>query len=607
MSSSNLEFTSQVNKQVIFLNEIYSYKQGDSTDAAFTQWLLGLLFPTIDSDQAFNSLVGNEIDGISAYYKDDEDGKLYLIRAVYSESQDEKFGPGIAYNLLDFHSKILMLSRELRKKSDSSYLQTSKVNDETIQNFTNSPLIDYLVNVVDDGYSLISILAVFGDMSSPIDSIRESYSLDKESVHYFNFQKLKMLSAGFDDKRKEFSVSFEFTSSPVNYNGIVDAIVGNISAFNFSNALERHSEYIYEANLRVPLGGSQKVNKQIEATLDNEPELFWYYNNGITILCSDYIMDSDQIFTIISPTIVNGAQTANSVLSSNLSEDSTAVLLVKIIKALPSLDKSSEDSLDDLYMNIAKFTNSQNPIQPPDFKSNEKVHKSLHSKFKEIGWFYEHRRGQWNKADKTVFDKDKRITMADLAQVWYAFDGNPAIAIRKRLSLFDDQGHYGSIFMPHRSAEEYLVAYLIFKQIENKIKQKQKDAKEREKELVAIDASIPRDVRNYLIIGSAAKLTTAHMSAILKRALTEKYGFFNKSLAETIMPIVESGQLIERIYVDLEEAIERLILQIIGGKNKTLIKVLSEEETLEVVYGEFEHIKEREQGKGREILDFDLT
>ena len=33
--------------------------------------------------------------------------------------------------------------------------------------------------------------------------------------------------------------------------------------------------------------GSTEINRGMEATLTREPEYFWYYNNGVTIVCDD--------------------------------------------------------------------------------------------------------------------------------------------------------------------------------------------------------------------------------------------------------------------------------------------------------------------------------
>ena len=157
--------------------------------------------------------------------------------------------------------------------------------------------------------------------------------------------------------------------------------------------------------------------------------------------------------------------------------------------------------LEDLYLDIAKYTNSQNPIEVPDFRSNEEVQRRLHKQFESLGWFYEHRRGQWENCLNKSMYRGKHIQMVELAQRWFSFDGHPAIAIREKLSLFEEEGHYGSIFLLGRSAEEYLVAYLIFGEIQERLSERIKSAKDEERTLLQSDGKVKITTKNYLMIG----------------------------------------------------------------------------------------------------------
>ena len=79
---------------------------------------------------------------------------------------------------------------------------------------------------------------------------------------------------------------------------------------------------IFDKNIREYLG-NKGVNKGIYKTLQDPQDRknFFYYNNGITIICdsmtpikvqpSDYNMNA--FFNIDNPQIVNGCQTVNSI------------------------------------------------------------------------------------------------------------------------------------------------------------------------------------------------------------------------------------------------------------------------------------------------------
>jgi hypothetical protein len=65
---------------------------------------------------------------------------------------------------------------------------------------------------------------------------------------------------------------------------------------------------LFARNVRGFLG-STEINKGMEATLAEEPEYFWYYNNGITIVCDDAKQESARgrnILRVTNPQIING-------------------------------------------------------------------------------------------------------------------------------------------------------------------------------------------------------------------------------------------------------------------------------------------------------------
>lgn len=69
---------------------------------------------------------------------------------------------------------------------------------------------------------------------------------------------------------------------------------------------------IYEKNVRRFLGGRGKVNKGMQDTLRDAPERFGLYNNGITIVASDWTQDGSTV-ELVEPYIVNGCQTSRTI------------------------------------------------------------------------------------------------------------------------------------------------------------------------------------------------------------------------------------------------------------------------------------------------------
>lgn len=156
---------------------------------------------------------------------------------------------------------------------------------------------------------------------------------------------------------------------------------------------------IFDMNIREYLG-NKGVNKNIYLTLLNADERknFFYYNNGITIICdkmkkietkSNPTNNIHAVFDIENPQIVNGCQTVNSIYEalrnvdpSNLeSEFKDAFVMLKI------LEINRSDSKEDLlYKNIVKFNNSQNAIDEKTFVANTAQFLRLQNEFESRGF-----------------------------------------------------------------------------------------------------------------------------------------------------------------------------------------------------------------------------
>ena len=72
-------------------------------------------------------------------------------------------------------------------------------------------------------------------------------------------------------------------------------------------------DQLYEKNVRQFLGSRRKINRRIAETLRDGPELFGLYNNGITIVVSDYATRSDGSCILSDPYVVNGCQTTRTI------------------------------------------------------------------------------------------------------------------------------------------------------------------------------------------------------------------------------------------------------------------------------------------------------
>ncbi|WP_250944836.1 AIPR family protein [Clostridium felsineum] len=193
-------------------------------------------------------------------------------------------------------------------------------------------------------------------------------------------------------------------------------IVGMTSLSNFATFIKKGGNLLFHSNIRNYLSKT-KVNKGIEKTLETCPDKFWYYNNGVTIVCEEYT-PSGSVYSLIEPQIVNGCQTAKSILSyftgksDKESQDKglKGNLLIKIIRTKKS---NTEHEKKELRDNITRYTNSQNAVRGLDFYALDEFQRSLQKRFEQIGYYYEIQRGAFISLKKNVRSKYKGIKEYD--------------------------------------------------------------------------------------------------------------------------------------------------------------------------------------------------
>ncbi len=256
------------------------------------------------------------------------------------------------------------------------------------------------------------------------------------------------------------------------HSGDPKALVATLSGYELAEAAHEWGYRLFMRNLRflLPQRGRGSVNVGIKQTLENADgrERFWYYNNGIAIVCDAYEIASDKkSVAITNMQIVNGAQTTASLQNALelLRGDAAATVLARII-AEPD---------EELRQNITFFNNRQNAVKDRDLQSNDPTQDRLHVDFirRAPPWFYERKRGEWNAL--TAHDAQlkrrvgkRRIDNERVAQAAYAFYLNPARARADKKNLFQskrDGGYYEEIFNETTNTVGLLVPYELAERI----------------------------------------------------------------------------------------------------------------------------------------------
>jgi len=214
---------------------------------------------------------------------------------------------------------------------------------------------------------------------------------------------------------------------------------------------------LFARNIRGYLGRGNEINKSMEKTIREEPGNFWYYNNGITLVCDKARHEEaggKDVLIVNRPQVINGQQTTRT-----LSETSSkkASVLVKVIH-IPK-ENLSDDEYADLVSSIVRATNFQNYIKPSDLITNDVAQVFLERELRKHGYQYIRKRqarseakAQWRTPYKFQISKER------LAQAITACDIDPSVVLKGTEALFDER-YYRSIFSSSRSVSSYLTRF----------------------------------------------------------------------------------------------------------------------------------------------------
>ena len=218
---------------------------------------------------------------------------------------------------------------------------------------------------------------------------------------------------------------------------------------------EEFGQKLLEQNVRTFLQFKKKTNKGMLITIEQAPERFFAYNNGLTCTASEPEFEKEGDVLYLKSArgfqIVNGGQTTNVIHAAwESKKDLTNVSVQMKLSVVEDGEKYS-----DFVEKVARFANTQNPVKESDFFSNSEFHKkfkemsqriwtpSVDGKQNKTKWYYERTRGQYDvdclgktQSEKNEFQrfnpKEQKIDKIILAKTEAIFQGAPYIANKQQ-------------------------------------------------------------------------------------------------------------------------------------------------------------------------------
>ena len=262
-------------------------------------------------------------------------------------------------------------------------------------------------------------------------------------------------------------LEWSFVSAPYPaYFGIIDGLT-------LKGWWKRHGKGLVTGNIRHSLG-STDVNNQIKQTAAASPEKFWYFNNGITLVCDEAIKApagvasrSAGVFALKGASIVNGAQTVSSLGG----VDDDAALGVVRVPVRVVLLKSAPPGFGG---EVTKANNLQNRIEQRDFVAQDPEQHRLRQEMALESIDYQFVRSEESVATATYCDLIEVTT----ALACSSGDSGMAVHVKTGIGRFFadlSKAPYKALFNPTMSGARAFNAVVVQRAVDSWI-EKQKRA-----------------------------------------------------------------------------------------------------------------------------------
>lgn len=407
---------------------------------AFNYWILNYLYH-VDIENITSSITEYNDKGIDCFVHYEDTKELYIIQNVYYKDSSNLKRDSISdFLVIPLHS----LSQNTYKRSSELQTIFNKIKDDG-----EYTIYLYLYTTKNRNSISNDILSLFDD--APFEY---KFSVETKLV---DINEIKNIYYG---NRFDNDISFEYdiqiskkdlidqTAAQHDKENNVDTAYVAINVYEIYKMLEESNNIgysLFDKNIREYLGitGKRgKTNKDIKKTLLDpiERNRFFYYNNGITMICDDfhsYQKNKKTTLTVSHPQIVNGCQTVNTIFytikdlfdGKNISEIATSFKHCSILVKIFKINKTDDADLK-IYENIVKYTNTQTSITAKDFVSKDNYFLNLQEDFLKRGFYLIVKQSDKHKfeSDEQLFEQNKKLAIERCA----VFD----IQIKKPKDLF---------------------------------------------------------------------------------------------------------------------------------------------------------------------------
>lgn len=527
----------QIKESVDEIKENYDYK---NLSNAFIHWYLkNHLF--LEEQEIGEAIIdGFGDNGIDAILLNEEEKELTVMQFKFPNDINginSEISQGDI--LKTFHGFNLLINKTMNQESNIQFNQfKERINDMDIFSFKI-----YFV-----GFNK-------GIESTPnkelVENFARNFKKDYGSELQIKIHEKSNISNIYEKMNRknnlEITLSYKQLASAYDIDSMnIKSYVGLVNGESLISSIKNSIETIFDENIRL-YEGKTSVNNSIKGTASNpeESEMFYFYNNGVTIIC-DKVNNSPNKLSVSlkGVSIVNGCQTVTSLYDLYIQN--------KLEKGVDILTRIIEISDYNERMKITEYLNSQNPIKDSYFIANHTIIRDLQKSLEKKGYYLERQINEFEYKKhygEQGFNNLVPIKLESVIQhyVGYWLDEYASTAKRGKGSLFD-KNKIDEILMDI-NADRVIEANNMYKEISKIITSYRRTRRNQNKteisEFLGINHSeFLSNIDEYLFMntGDIVILNTA-------RLLKDKYKIEKSEITDRDL-IMNSIHLIHKIIIE---------------------------------------------------------
>lgn len=381
-------------------------KQSDYSDKFFSRSIAALTLVSkadVSIETACAAITDSFKDGgVDAIHFDRVNRKLYLVQSKFTRKGSSSPSLGDVLKFCEGVKNII----DLRLSGFGDSVQRKRADIEEAINGFNVKIVLVMAYSGSQPFSK--------DAQDSINRVLE-YTNEAEEVCVFDVVKKEDLLEYAKDIVSSNGV--DANVSLIEWGTVTDpylAYYGQIDIAQLHQIWQQYGNRIFHKNIRSFMADAE-LNNTIQNSLLQNPDEFWYFNNGITAICSSIkktphggASRQSGSFEVKGLSVVNGAQTIGN-MGRVYEQNPDAVVNAKALIRFISVG----DGPDDLSYRITRATNTQNRVDGRDFASLDSNQEKIRIQLVYEGVEYVYRSGDKVRSQDRGFDViDATIALA---------------------------------------------------------------------------------------------------------------------------------------------------------------------------------------------------